>query len=268
MAPSPERLTRISWTGSAGGRREIEVDHAGHGARAVERGGNALDDFHLAEIHGRDLQQAESAALLSEKRKAVRQKAGVAAAHALDADAGGAERWRGGLHAQAAHFVQHHDDVAGRHHGLLFDLFGAENFDAGRRILQARVGAGGVNSDLLFHGGQALQFEDDRVLARLIDCDGCSAGNEALFLDADLHFAERHGGGGDSVAIRANRTAIESDVRVRDAGAAGLHTDANGRPRLLRERREHRGDQDGRYLREFQASTSTTGVDRPRSRAL
>ena len=125
-----------------------QIDHAAHCSRSVQRGRDALDHFDLSEIHWRDLQQAQAADLLSGQRQAVEQHPGVAAFHALDANAGRAERRRRRLHAHAAHFVQHHHDVAGRHQHLLFDLFAVEDLDAGRLIIDAAAGAGGGDDDL------------------------------------------------------------------------------------------------------------------------
>ncbi len=128
-----------------------EIDDAAHCAGTVERRRDPLDHFDLTEVHRRDLQQPETADLLAGQRHAVEQHPRVAALHALDADAGGAERGRCRLHAHAAHLVQHHHDVAGRHQHLLFDFLAVEDLDADRLIVDAAAGAGGGDDDRLFH---------------------------------------------------------------------------------------------------------------------
>ena len=74
-----------------------EVHYAGHRSGAVEGGGDALDYLNLIEIHGRNLQESEASALLAEQGQTVCQKACVAPAHSLDANARGAQRGGGGL---------------------------------------------------------------------------------------------------------------------------------------------------------------------------
>ena len=142
-----------------------QVDDAAHRAGAVQRRRHALDHFDLPEIHRRNLQQAEAADLLAEERQAVREEPRVAAAHALDAHARRAERRRRRLHAHAAHLVQHHDDVAGRHEHLLFDLFALEHLDAHRLILQPLVGAGGRHGDLFLVCWLWIERHDDPLIA-------------------------------------------------------------------------------------------------------
>ena len=61
-----------------------QIHHSRHRTCAVQGGGDALDHLHLTQIHGRNLQQPQSATLLSEKREAVAQEGGVASAHSLD----------------------------------------------------------------------------------------------------------------------------------------------------------------------------------------
>ena len=116
-----------------------QIDHASERRRPIQRGGGALDDLDLREIEGRHLQQAERVSLRAVQRQAIGDELRVAAAQALNAHVGRAERRRGGLHAQARCFTQEHGDAAGRHQRLLFDLFAVDHFDAHRLILQTRV---------------------------------------------------------------------------------------------------------------------------------
>jgi hypothetical protein len=141
-----------------------QVDDAAHCACAVQRGRDTLDHFDLAKIHRRNLQQPESANLLTGDRQAVEEHARVSAAHALDAHGRRAHRRRGCLHAHAAHLVQHHHDVAGRHQHLLFDLFAVQHLDARRLIVDAAAGAGGGDDDGFFDLDRLGRF--GRVLRR------------------------------------------------------------------------------------------------------
>ena len=117
-----------------------EIDDAAHRAGAVQRGRHAFDDLDLPEIHRRDLQQPEPANL-TKQWQAVGEHTSVPAAHALNANARGTERRRGRLHPHPAHFVQHHDDVSGRHEHLLLDFFASQDFYPHRLILEPLVGA-------------------------------------------------------------------------------------------------------------------------------
>ena len=159
VAPRVDRLSRNSSRGLGAWTPRQQVDDAAHRARAVQRRRHAFDHLDLPEIHRRDLQQPEPADL-AEQRQPVREEARVAAAHALNAHARGAERRRRRLHAHAAHFVQHHDDVAGRHEHLLFDFFALEHLDAHRLILETLVGA--------------CRCHDGDAFPRAIGC-GCSS---------------------------------------------------------------------------------------------
>jgi hypothetical protein len=132
-----------------------QVDDAAHGAGTVQRRGHALDHLDLRQVHRRDLQQAKPAHF-TEQRQAVGQEARVAPAHALHPHARRAQRRRGGLHAHAAHFVEHHGNVAWRHEHLLFDLFALEDFDAERLIIEPAAGAGGRYRDGDFDVGGLL----------------------------------------------------------------------------------------------------------------
>ena len=140
-----------------------EIDDAAHGAGTVQRRGNALDDFHPSEVQRRNLHQAQGD-LLAEERQAVRQKARIASAHALNPDARGAERRRCRLDAHAAGLVQQHDDVAGSHERLLVDLFTIDDFDAHGLVFDAAIGTGRRHRDVLFDRCGAIQGERDRLL--------------------------------------------------------------------------------------------------------
>ena len=118
-----------------------EIDDAAHRAGAIQRGRHAFDDLDLPEIHRRNLQQPEPANL-TKQWQPVGEHASVPAPHALNANARGPERRRRRLHPHPAHFVQHHDDVSGRHEHLLLDLFASQDFDPHRLILEPLVGAG------------------------------------------------------------------------------------------------------------------------------
>lgn len=116
-----------------------EVDDAAHRAGTIEGRRHAFDNFDLPEIHRRNLQQAEPANL-TKQWQAVGKHTRVPPAHPLNADTCGTERRRRRLHPHSAHFVQHHDDVPGRHEHLLLDLFAGQDFDPHRLILEPLVG--------------------------------------------------------------------------------------------------------------------------------
>src|SRR5688572_13622929 len=83
-------LTFLDLPGAAGD----QVDDAAEGAAAVERRRRALDDLDPAEIHRRDLEQAEAAHLASVEWESVEEQEGVTAAQSLHANVGSAERGR------------------------------------------------------------------------------------------------------------------------------------------------------------------------------
>ena len=153
-----------------GGPSRDQVHDPAHGARAIERGGDTLDHLHLPEVHRRDLQQAQAADLLPEEGQPVAEEPRVAALHALHADAGGAERRRGGLHAHAAHLVEHHDDVAGRHEHLLFDFLADQHLDPGGLVGEASAGPrGGDDHHVFLQVRRFDQRNGDRHLAPRVE---------------------------------------------------------------------------------------------------
>jgi hypothetical protein len=88
---------------------------------------------------------------LAEERQAIAEEPCVAPLHALDSHAGGANGRRGRLHAETAHLVQHHDDVAGSHQKLLLDFIATDDFDSGRLVLEASAGScAGHHHDFFF----------------------------------------------------------------------------------------------------------------------
>ena len=161
----------------------------------------------------------------------------VAPAHSLDAHARGPKRRRRGLHPEPAHFIQHHDNVAGSHEHLLFDFFAGKGLDAEGRVLQPPVAARGINSDLLFDRLLRVKLQDDDPLARLIDSDRGGDGQEFLFLDGDSHFAEWAGPHGDTVLISLQRDPVQKDLRAWHRTRFRMHLDPDRRPRLLADRR-------------------------------
>jgi hypothetical protein len=87
---------------------------------------------------------------------------GIPASHPLNADAGGPERRRGGLHPHAAHFVQHHDDVSGRHKHLFLDFLASQDFYPHRLILEPLLGTSGRHDrDGLLDGRLWLKVHQD-----------------------------------------------------------------------------------------------------------
>ena len=86
------------------------------------------------------------------------------------------------MNPQAAGFVQHHHDVAGSHHGFLFDLFFVQNFHARRGIFQVLIGACSVDGNLLPEGfgqgrarrGRRLSAQDSSTPQRENGNDGAA----------------------------------------------------------------------------------------------
>ena len=216
LAPAPRRTPRQ------------EVDDAAHRARAVERGRHALDDLDLAEIHRRDLQQPKPADL-AKQRQPVRQHARVPASHALNAHAGRAERRRRRLHAHAAHFVQHHDDVAGRHEHLLFDLLARQHLDAHGLILEPPVGARRRDDgDALFDGRLRLELDDQIVHLARGDRDGHGHGRKARLDDRQIARARRCSHRPGTGQVGSMRYARDDHLGVRDRCIRSAHLDAHG----------------------------------------
>ena len=204
-----------------------EVDHAAHGAGAVQGGSHPLDDLHLPEVHGRDLQQPEAARLAAVERQPVREEACVAAPHALDANAGSAERRRRGLHPHAAHLVEHHDDVPGRHEHLLLDLLPIEHLDPHRLVLDAAAGASaGDHGDLFLDRQFRLELDLNDSLFAGGQRYGHDGRRESFVLDCDLHGAGRGGYERDPVSVGHLRGFGDDDDRSGDRVAAGPHFDA------------------------------------------
>ena len=92
----------------------------------------------------------------------------------------------------------------------------SEYFDAGGRILQARIGAGGVDGDFLLDHRLRLEFHGDLPFARVLDGDRSGAREESFFRDFDFGLAQGDGRDGDTVAVCSQRYVVESDGCVRD----------------------------------------------------
>ncbi len=189
-----------------------EVDDSGHRSRTIQSRGNTLNHLYLAQIHWRNLQQAQSASLLPEQRQAVAKKPGVAPAHTLDTHARRSQRRRGGLHPDTSHFIQHHDDIAWRHECLFFNLLRSQHFDSGRRILNARVGTRRVYGDLFFDFRLALQFHDHLPLPRFADRDGGRGRQETFLGDSDFDSSGWDRRNRHAAPVRLQRAAVECDL--------------------------------------------------------
>src|SRR5262249_15817607 len=149
-----------------------------------------LDHFDPAEIDRRNLHETERY-LFTEEWQAVGQESRVASAHPLNADAGRAQRGRCRLHPQASSFVQQHDDVSRRHHGLLLDPFPIHHLDAHRLILDAAIGARGRHRHVLFDGDLAHQIDDDGLLFARAYVDVRGRWNITRLHDRELNAAGR-----------------------------------------------------------------------------
>jgi hypothetical protein len=137
--------------------------------------------------------ESAAARLAAIERQPVREETGVAAPHALNPDARGAERRRGGLYAHAAHFVQHHDDVPGRHEHLLFNLFAVQRLDTHRLIFESSVGAcAGNNCHFFFKCDLRLELDTDKALLSCGHCNQDGDRDETLSHNCDPRRTDRH----------------------------------------------------------------------------
>ncbi len=134
-----------------------EIDDASDRRYAVERGRNTLDHFDLAEVHRRNLQEAERAGLTTIEWQTVRENLRVAPAKPLDADVRAAERRRCDLYAQAVGLVEQHRDIARRHHDLLLDFLRRHDLDAQRKIFHAATTPSRGDDHLFFVFRRLLQ---------------------------------------------------------------------------------------------------------------
>ena len=97
------------------------------------------------------------------------------------------ERRRRRLHPHAAHLVQHHDDVAGRHEHLLFDLLAREDLDAHGLILETLVGPRRCDDgDAFLEVRLRLQLHDDLLRRAGAHLHGCGHGHEPGLHDGDV----------------------------------------------------------------------------------
>ena len=140
-----------------------QIDDAAHRTSSVQRRRHAFDHFRPAQVERWDLHEPERH-LFAEQRQPVRQEPCVPPAHTLDTHARRPERRRRRLHAHPAHLVQHHDDVARRHHQFLVDLFGVEHFHTHGLILESAVRPRRGHGHRFLNGGKPLELDRDRLL--------------------------------------------------------------------------------------------------------
>ena len=182
--------------------------------------------------------------MLPKERKTIRKESGVPPTHSLHTHTRRAKRRRGSLDAHPAHFVEHHDDVAGRHEHLLLDLFTLEHLDAQGRILDARIRAGSVHRDLFFDLFLRLQLDTDEPCLGLVDINRRVGREEAVLRDRDLERAKRDGRGGDPVLSRLHGLPVELNGSSRHRRVLSGDLDANSRRHLLREDTEAREEEE------------------------
>ncbi len=211
-----------------------KIDDAAHGAGAVQGRGDTFDHLGAPQIERRYLHQTERH-LLAEERESVRQEARVPSAHSLNADARGAKRRRCRLHAQSAHLVQQHHNVAGRHHRFFVDLFRVQHLDAHRLVLDAAVGPCRRYRDGFLNRGNLLELDLDRLLLAGGDGDSGCQRRESLFDSDDLDGAWRDRN--DSEPSRVGLVGRSADDNVRVAHRAGVRSHLDSDCRGLRGRR-------------------------------
>ena len=205
-----------------------QVDDATHRAGAIQRRGHTFDDLDLSQIHRRDLEQTEPADL-AKQRQPVREHARIAASHALNAHAGGAEGRRRRLHPHAAHLVQHHDDVTGRHEHLLFDFLAREDLDAHRLILETLVGPCRCDDgDAFLEVRLRLQLHDDLLRRAGAHLHGCGHGHESGLHDGDVDVAGAGDNGRRTGRVGAMAGASDDHFRVLDRLLRRTDLNTNG----------------------------------------
>ena len=140
-----------------------EIHHTAQRRGPVEGRRGALDDLDLAEVHRRDLQQAQSLSRQAIERQAVGQQLRVATPEPLDAHVGATERGRCGGDPHAARLVEQHRDVAGLHRRLFLDILAADHLHPRRLLADAAVAAAsGGDGDDGQRRGLLVQAERDR----------------------------------------------------------------------------------------------------------
>jgi hypothetical protein len=133
------------------------------------------------------------------------------------------------LHSHPAHFVQHHDDVAGRHEHLLLDLLALEDLNAHGLILETLVGPGRCNDgDAFLEARLLLQLNDDLLRRASAHLHGCGHGHEPVLHDADIDLAGTGDDGGGTGRIGAMAGARHDDFRVLDRLLGRMDLDTNG----------------------------------------
>ena len=206
-----------------------QIHNAGECPRTVQGGGDALDHFDLTEIGGRNLQQAKAADRFAEERQAVGKEPRMSSAHPLNTHARRPERWRRRLHAQAAHLVQHHDDVAGRHELLLFNLLAIEHFDTHRLIFETLVGSRGGHGDAFFDGRRLFELDRHRLLLAGRHGDGRRHRRESLLDDRQVDRPRGDVNPYFAAGVRHVRPAADANFCARDGCAAGRDCAGYGR---------------------------------------
>jgi hypothetical protein len=191
-----------------------EVHHASERRGAVERRGHALDDLHLGQVHGGNLQEADRPRLSAVEREAVGQDLRVATAQALDAYVGGAERGGRHLHAQPARLVEEHRDVARRHEQLLLDLLAVEDLHPHRLVLEPPAAAGGGDDHLLGQLEMRPQLHDDAGLVAGPQGHLRRLRLHAFRADLDLHGCIGDSEYGPPLAIRRGRVRTDTHRRI------------------------------------------------------
>ena len=201
-----------------------EIDDAAERRRAVQRRCDTFDDFDLAEVQRRHLQQAEQIALRAVQRQTVGEQLRIASPKPLDPDVRRAERRRGGLHAQARRFVDQHRHAAWRHHRLLVDLLLVDDFDSQRLILQPRRGSRGGDEYFFL---QLLKLDRHSAPFSVGNDDHEGRGKVAVAGHGEVQRAGRDAESGDSGAICERRCPVRHDRRTghRLAFAAHFHSD-------------------------------------------
>lgn len=147
------------------------------------------------------------------------------------------------MNPEATHFIEHHDDIAGGHEGLLFDLVLGEHFNPGGGILNTCIGSGCVYSDCFFQRFFGLKLHQKLPLAYLVNLERRFGWQESIFCHRYNHDAEGGGTDGDAYRVGLHFDPVDANSCAHDRGAIDFDLDPN-RDTLLREGRNCHGKKD------------------------
>ena len=175
--------------------------------------------------------------MLSEERKAVRQKRGITPAHPLNPDGRRSKARRGCLDPHTAHFVQQHADVTGPHCNFLSDLILRHDLDVKRRVLHTNIVSRSMDRYFFLMLCRRLQLELELPFVRCIDIEGFARRKETIFHDGDIDVPQLGCQHRDAIRPGSDLFAVSRHLRIRYGNRFTAHFDADCRLGRLRKRR-------------------------------